>query len=116
MNVSSGLKISGDSSGEAVADYGTRSADALDALLGSLLGGLTTGVVGLLGGILGLDSSNALTSKVGIASVVFSGSGDNSDSYVIIDNNDNHTLDANDTVVLLTGQNHQQLVDALHYA
>ncbi|MGG7971476.1 DUF4214 domain-containing protein [Klebsiella aerogenes] len=116
VNVSSGLKISGDSSGEAVADYGTRSADALDALLGSLLGGLTTGVVGLLGGILGLDSSNALTSKVGIASVVFSGSGDNSDSYVIIDNNDNHTLDANDTVVLLTGQNHQQLVDALHYA
>ena len=71
---------------------------------------------GLLGGILGLDSSNALTLKVGIASVVFSGSGDNADSYVIIDNNDNHTLDANDTVVLLTGQNHQQLVDALHYA
>ncbi|HFZ0536165.1 beta strand repeat-containing protein [Klebsiella aerogenes] len=116
VNVSSGLTVSGDSSGEAVADYGTRSSDTLDALLGSLLGGLTTGIVGLLGGILGLGSSNSLTSKVGIASVVFSGSGDNADSYLIIDNNDDHTLDANDTVVFLTGQNHQQLVDALHYA
>jgi hypothetical protein len=35
---------------------------------------------------------------------------------VIIDNNDNHALDLNDTVVYLTGQNHQQLVDTLHYA
>ncbi|MFW3880194.1 beta strand repeat-containing protein [Klebsiella pneumoniae subsp. pneumoniae] len=116
VNVSSGLTVSGDSSGEAVGDYGTHSSDTLDALLGLLLGGLTTGVVGLLGGILGLGSSNSLMSKVGIASVVFSGSGDNADSYLIIDNNDDHTLDVNDTVVFLTGQNHQQLVDALHYA
>lgn len=116
VNVSNGLTVSDNLSGQSVADYGTRTADALDALLGSLIGGLTTGVVGLLGGILGLGSSNSLTSKVGVASVVFSGAGDNADSYVIIDNNDNHTLDVNDTVVYLTGQNHQQLVDTLHYA
>ncbi|MEG7474950.1 DUF4214 domain-containing protein [Serratia marcescens] len=111
-----GLTISDNASGTAVANYGTRSADTLDALLGTLVGGLTNGVIGLLGGILGLDSSNSLTAKVGVASVVFSGGGNTASSYVIIDNNDNHTLDLNDTVVYLTGQNHQQLVDTLHYA
>ena len=111
-----GLTISNDASGTAVADYGTRSADTLDALLGTLVGGLTNGVIGLLGGILGLDGNNSLTSKVGVASVVFSGGGNTASSYVIIDNNDNHALDLNDTVVYLTGQNHQQLVDTLHYA
>jgi hypothetical protein len=114
VDAASGLTLS--STGTAVGDYGTRSADTLDALLGSLVGGLTTGVVGLLGGILGLSNPNSLTSKVGVASVVFSGTGNNADSYVIIDNNNNHTLDANDTVVYLTGQNHQQLVSNLHYA
>jgi hypothetical protein len=114
VDAASGLTLS--NTGNAVGDYGTRSADTLDALLGSLVGGLTTGVVGLLGGILGLSNPNSLTSKVGVASVVFSGTGNNADSYVIIDNNNNHTLDANDTVVYLTGQNHQQLVDNLHYA
>ncbi|WP_102779804.1 beta strand repeat-containing protein [Serratia marcescens] len=111
-----GLTISDNASGTAVANYGTRSADTLDALLGTLVGGLTNGVIGLLGGILGLDSSNSLTAKVGVASVVFSGGGNTASCYVIIDNNDNHTLDLNDTVVYLTGQNHQQLVDTLHYA
>ncbi|WP_308344732.1 beta strand repeat-containing protein [Serratia marcescens] len=114
VDAASGLTLS--NTGTAVADYGTRSADTLDALLGSLVGGLTTGVVGLLGGILGLSNPNSLTAKVGVASVVFSGTGNNADSYVIIDNNNNHTLDANDTVIYLTGQNHQQLVDTLHYA
>ncbi|WP_440501615.1 beta strand repeat-containing protein, partial [Serratia nevei] len=97
-----GLTISDNASGTAVANYGTRSADTLDALLGTLVGGLTNGVIGLLGGILGLDSSNSLTAKVGVASVVFSGGGNTASSYVIIDNNDNHTLDLNDTVVYLT--------------
>lgn len=114
VDAASGLTLS--NTGTAVGDYGTRSADTLDALLGTLVGGLTTGVVGLLGGILGLSNPNSLTSKVGVASVVFSGTGNNADSYVIIDNNNNHTLDANDTVVYLTGQNHQQLVSNLHYA
>ena len=116
VDAASALTISGDTSGTAVADYGTRASDTLDALLGTLVGGLTNGVIGLLGGILGLGSSNALTAKVGVASVVFGGTGDNASSYVIIDNNDNHTLDANDSVVYLTGQNHQQLLDTLHYA
>ncbi|CAI0894816.1 beta strand repeat-containing protein [Serratia proteamaculans] len=116
VDAASALTISGDASGTAVADYGTRASDTLDALLGTLVGGLTNGVIGLLGGILGLGSSNALTAKVGVASVVFGGTGDNASSYVIIDNNDNHTLDANDSVVYLTGQNHQQLLDTLHYA
>ncbi|HHK5661529.1 TPA: beta strand repeat-containing protein, partial [Serratia marcescens] len=114
VDAASGLTLS--NTGTAVANYGTRPADTLDALLGSLVGGLTTGVVGLLGGILGLSNPNSLTAKVGVASVVFSGSGNTADSYVIIDNNNNHTLDANDTVIYLTGQNHQQLVDSLHYA
>lgn len=114
VDAASGLTLS--NTGTAVANYGTRPADTLDALLGSLVGGLTTGVVGQLGGILGLSNPNSLTAKVGVASVVFSGSGNTADSYVIIDNNNNHTLDANDTVIYLTGQNHQQLVDSLHYA
>lgn len=116
VDAASALTISGNTSGTAVADYGTRASDTLDALLGTLVGGLTNGVIGLLGGILGLGSSNALTAKVGVASVVFGGSGDNASSYVIIDNNDNHTLDTGDSVVYLTGQNHQQLLDTLHYA
>ncbi|MGB8665356.1 MAG: DUF4214 domain-containing protein, partial [Serratia inhibens] len=116
VDVASALTISGDTSGTAVADYGTRASDTLDALLGSLVGGLTNGVIGLLGGILGLDSSNSLTSKVGVASVVFGGAGDNASSYVIIDNNDDQTLDLGDSVIYLTGQNHQQLLDTLHYA
>lgn len=116
VDVASALTISSDTSGTAVADYGTRASDTLDALLGTLVGGLTNGVIGLLGGILGLGSSNSLTAKVGVASVVFGGSGDNASSYVIIDNNNNHTLDTNDSVVYLTGQNHQQLIDTLHYA
>lgn len=116
VDAASALTISGNTSGTAVADYGTRASDTLDALLGTLVGGLTNGVVGLLGGILGLGSSNALTAKVGVASVVFGGSGDNASSYVIIDNNNNHTLDIADSVVYLTGQNHQQLLDTLHYA
>lgn len=116
VDVASALTISGDTSGTAVADYGTRASDTLDALLGTLVGGLTNGVIGLLGGILGLDSSNSLTAKVGVASVVFGGAGDNASSYVIVDNNDDHTLDLGDSVVYLTGQNHQQLIDTLHYA
>ncbi|CAI0954597.1 ABC-type protease/lipase transport system, ATPase and permease components [Serratia proteamaculans] len=116
VDAASALTISDDASGTSVANYGTRASDTLDALLGTLVGGLTNGVIGLLGGILGLGSSNALTAKVGVASVVFGGSGDNASSYVIIDNNNNHTLDANDSVVYLTGQNHQQLLDTLHYA
>ncbi len=107
----SGLTLS--NTGSAVADYGTRSADILDGILGSLLGTLTGGVVGLLSGILGI-SNGSLTGKVGVSSVAFS-NGDTS-NYVIIDNNDNHNLDAGDSVIYLTGQSHSSLVTDLHYA
>ncbi|HDU7916623.1 beta strand repeat-containing protein [Serratia marcescens] len=107
----SGLTLS--NTGSAVADYGTRSADILDGVLGSLLGTLTGGVVGLLGGILGLNTGS-LTAKVGVASVAFD-NGTNS-NYVIIDNNDNHNLDSGDTVIYLTGQSHASLISDLHYA
>ncbi|QHA88355.1 beta strand repeat-containing protein [Serratia rhizosphaerae] len=112
IDSASGVTLS-DAAGSSVADYGTRSADIMDGLLGSLVGGLTNGVVGLLGGILGLGSSNSLTSKVGIASVAFDGGKDA--SYVIIDNNDNGTLDSSDSVIYLTNQDHQSLLDSLHY-
>ncbi|HGM6862113.1 beta strand repeat-containing protein [Serratia rubidaea] len=112
VDTTSGVHLSG-AAGSSVADYGLRSADVMDGLLGSLVGGLTNGVVGLLGGILGLGNSNSLTSKVGIASVAFDGGKDA--SYVIIDNNDNGTLDNSDSVIYLTNQNHQSLVNSLHY-
>ncbi|CAI0696510.1 beta strand repeat-containing protein [Serratia ficaria] len=108
----SGVTIAGDAS-SSVANYGLRSADIMDGLLGSLVGGLTNGVVGLLGGILGLSNSNSLTSKVGVASVAFDNGTDA--SYVIIDNNDNGALDSADSVIYLTNQNHQNLIDTLHY-
>ncbi|CAI0695483.1 beta strand repeat-containing protein [Serratia quinivorans] len=112
IDAASGVTISGNA-GSSVADYGLRSADIMDGLLGSLIGGLTNGVVGLLGGILGLSNSNSLTSKVGVASVAFDGGSDA--SYVIIDNNDNGSLDSADSVIYLTNQNHQTLIDTLHY-
>ncbi|SQJ11453.1 ABC-type protease/lipase transport system, ATPase and permease components [Serratia rubidaea] len=112
VDTASGVHLSG-AAGSSVADYGVRSSDIMDGLLGSLVGGLTNGVVGLLGGILGLGNSNSLTSKVGIASVAFDGGKDA--SYVIIDNNDNGTLDNSDSVIYLTNQNHQSLVNSLHY-
>lgn len=74
------------------------------------------GVVGLLGQILGIGGTGDLTSKVGVASVVWTDNSHEASNYLIIDNNNDHTLDANDTVVYLNGQTHQQLVDTLHYA
>ncbi|AVJ18913.1 DUF4214 domain-containing protein [Serratia sp. MYb239] len=112
VDAASGVTLSG-AAGGSVADYGLRSADIMDGLLGSLVGGLTNGVVGLLGGILGLGNSNSLTSKVGVASVAFDNGTDA--SYVIIDNNDNGSLDSSDSVIYLTNQDHQSLIDSLHY-
>ncbi|VTN10234.1 ABC-type protease/lipase transport system, ATPase and permease components [Raoultella terrigena] len=116
FDATSGLTISDNTAGTAIADYGTRTTDVVDALLGTLVGGITGGVVALLGQILGIGGNGSLTNKVGLASVVWSGQSDTASSYLIIDNNDNHNLDASDTVVYLSGQNHQQLVDTLHYA
>lgn len=111
----SGLTINNDTSHTAVTDYGYRTSDQVDALLGTLVGGVLGGVAGLLANILGLQNGS-LTQKVGVASVVWSGQSSIADSYLIIDNNNNHNLDSSDTIVFLSGQNHQQLVDTLHYA
>ncbi|HEP1062512.1 DUF4214 domain-containing protein [Klebsiella aerogenes] len=111
----SGLTINNDTSHTAVTDYGYRTSDQVDALLGTLVGGVVGGVAGLLANILGLQNGS-LTQKVGVASVVWSGQSSIADSYLIIDNNNNHNLDSSDTIVFLSGQNHQQLVDTLHYA
>lgn len=116
FDATSGLTISDNTAGTAISDYGTRTTDVVDALLGTLVGGITGGVVALLGQILGVGGNGSLTNKVGLASVVWSGQSDTASSYLIIDNNDNHNLDASDTIVYLSGQNHQQLVDSLHYA
>jgi hypothetical protein len=116
FDATSGLTISDNTAGTAISDYGTRTTDVVDALLGTLVGGITGGVVALLGQILGVGGNGSLTNKVGLASVVWSGQSDTASSYLIIDNNNNHNLDASDTIVYLSGQNHQQLVDSLHYA
>ncbi|KTJ37206.1 hypothetical protein ASU85_23810 [Klebsiella aerogenes] len=106
----SGLKISNDVSSTSVADYGIRTSDVLDGILGK---GIAHNGVDILGEILGLGNDHSLTAKVGVASVAFGGK---ADSYLIIDNNNNHTLDSNDSVVYLTGQNHTQLVETLHFS
>ncbi|QNK08301.1 DUF4214 domain-containing protein [Enterobacter sp. JUb54] len=116
FDATSGLTISDNTAGTAISDYGTRTTDVVDALLGTLVGGITGGVVALLGQILGIGGNGSLTNKVGVASVVWSGQSDTASSYLIIDNNNNHNLDSADSVVYLSGQNHQQLVDTLHYA
>ncbi|MFV5926566.1 beta strand repeat-containing protein [Klebsiella aerogenes] len=116
FDTTSGLTINNDATHTQVADYGVRTTDVVDALLGTLVGGVVGGVVGLLGQILGIGGTGDLTSKVGVASVVWTDNSHEASNYLIIDNNNDHTLDANDTVVYLNGQTHQQLVDTLHYA
>ncbi|MGG7973077.1 DUF4214 domain-containing protein [Klebsiella aerogenes] len=116
FDTTSGLTINNDATHTQVADYGVRTSDVVDALLGTLVGGVVGGVVGLLGQILGIGGTGDLTSKVGVASVVWTDNSHEASNYLIIDNNNDHTLDANDTVVYLNGQTHQQLVDTLHYA
>ncbi|MGG7980970.1 DUF4214 domain-containing protein [Klebsiella aerogenes] len=116
FDTTSGLTINNDATHTQVADYGVRTSDVVDALLGTLVGGVVGGVVGLLGQILGIGGNGDLTAKVGVASVVWTDNSHEASNYLIIDNNNDHTLDANDTVVYLNGQTHQQLVDTLHYA
>ncbi|HBS5678035.1 beta strand repeat-containing protein [Klebsiella sp. 141240] len=116
FDTASGLTINNDATHTQVADYGVRTTDVVDALLGTLVGGVVGGVVGLLGQILGIGGNGDLTAKVGVASVIWTDNSHEASNYLIVDNNNNHTLDANDTVVYLNGQTHQQLVDTLHYA
>ncbi|OQV65353.1 hypothetical protein AK51_21840 [Serratia nematodiphila DZ0503SBS1] len=52
-----------------------------------------------------------MSAKVGVSSVL----GEQNSSYLIVDNNDDHRLDAADSVILLLGQDHQSLLNELRY-
>ncbi|MGQ6291305.1 beta strand repeat-containing protein [Serratia sp. IR-2025] len=109
----SGLTISATAGTNNIADYGVRTESVLGNAISALLGGILTGVVGALGSLLGIGGNDALGSKVGVVGVERSGG---TDSYIIIDNNNDHKLDANDSVIYLKNTDHQNLIDTLHYA
>ncbi|MNG59932.1 hypothetical protein D3C79_180800 [compost metagenome] len=108
----SGLTISSNA-GTDLADYGVRTESALGNAINAILGGLITGVVGALGSLLGIGGDNALVSKVGVVGVERTGG---TDSYIIVDNNDDHTLDGNDSVIYLKNTDHLNLLSTLHYS
>ncbi|CAI2135947.1 beta strand repeat-containing protein [Serratia quinivorans] len=100
----SGLQISNTTTGTQVGDYGTHSGSAIISLLNGLGGSLTGAFFSSLFGL----SNNQLNSKVGISTV------DNS-HFLLIDENNDHLLGSNDTVISLTGGTHAELVNNLHY-
>ncbi|RJF58407.1 DUF4214 domain-containing protein [Serratia inhibens] len=108
----SGLTISSNA-GTDLADYGVRTESVLGNAISAILGGLITGVVGALGSLLGIGGDNALVSKVGVVGVERTGG---TDSYIIVDNNDDHTLDGNDSVIYLKNTDHSNLLSTLHYS
>lgn len=113
VDVLSGLTISATAGTNNLGDYGVRTESVLANAVSALVGGLITGVVGALASLLGIGSDNSLASKVGVVGVDRAGG---SDSYIIIDNNNDHKLDANDSVIYLKNTDHQNLLDTLHYA
>jgi hypothetical protein len=113
VDVLSGLTISATAGTNNLGDYGVRTESVLANAVSALLGGIITGVVGALGSLLGIGGDNSLASKVGVVGVDRAGG---TDSYIIIDNNDDHKLDANDSVIYLKNTDHQNLLDTLHYA
>lgn len=107
----SSLTISSNA-GTDLADYGVRTQSALGDAISAILGGLITGVVGALGSLLGIGGNTALVSKVGVVGVERTGG---TDSYIIIDNNNDHKLDGNDSVIYLKNTDHLNLLSTLHY-
>ncbi|CAI2463639.1 beta strand repeat-containing protein [Serratia entomophila] len=105
LDVKSNLLISNTTSGTQVADYGSKTGQALVDAIGLFTGTLFSGFVGA---ILGLNN-NALSAKVGVSSV-------DNNHFLIVDENNDHQLDNNDTVVMLVGGTHTELVNNLHYA
>ncbi|WP_454877797.1 DUF4214 domain-containing protein [Serratia inhibens] len=108
----SSLTISSNA-GTDLADYGERTESALGNAISAILGGLVTGVVGALGSLLGIGGDNALASKVGVVGVDRTGG---TDSYIIIDNNNDHKLDGSDSVIYLENTDHLNLLNTLHYS
>ncbi|CAI0780443.1 beta strand repeat-containing protein [Serratia entomophila] len=105
LDVKSNLLISNTTTGTQVADYGSKTGQALVDAIGLFTGTLFSGFVGA---ILGLNN-NALNAKVGVSSV-------DNNHFLIVDENNDHLLDNNDTVVMLVGGTHTELVNNLHYA
>ena len=106
----SSLAFSGHDDGIKVTNYGEK--NSIDNLVSELVKkGMGTGLEALANaamGIIGLDS-NKLSDKVGISSV-----GDK--HFLTIDQNDDRVLDSNDTIVLLQGGSHADLVNNLYYS
>lgn len=110
-DVMSGLRLSNDAGGSALADYGTSNGENIETRIGALTADQTGSASQLLAALLDLGSIDALSAKVGVGSVL----ADKNSSYIIIDNNDDHRLDAADSVILLLGQDHQTLLSELRY-
>lgn len=110
-DVMSGLRLSNDAGGNALADYGTSTGENIETRIGALTADQTGSASQLLAALLDLGSIDALSAKVGVGSVL----ADKNSSYIIIDNNDDHRLDAADSVILLLGQDHQTLLSELRY-
>ncbi|MDP0522207.1 DUF4214 domain-containing protein [Serratia marcescens] len=107
------VEISSTKNGNKVADYGTNDSSFWSKLFTGfkdLIGflGVALDQINKFGQVMGL-SDNKLDDKVGISTV-----GDK--HFVIVDNNDNGRLDANDQVIILQGNfDHDTLVNNLHY-
>jgi hypothetical protein len=110
-DVMSGLRLSNDAGGSALADYGTSTGENIETRIGALTADQTGSASQLLAALLDLGGIDALSAKVGVGSVL----ADKNSSYIIIDNNDDHRLDAADSVILLLGQDHQTLLSELRY-
>ncbi|CAI0932430.1 ABC-type protease/lipase transport system, ATPase and permease components [Serratia quinivorans] len=110
-DVLSGVRLSHDAGGRSLADYGTSNGQNIEARIGVLGDEQMGSASQLLAALLDLGKPGALSAKVGVSSVL----ADQNSSYIIVDNNNDHRLDAADTVILLLGQDHQMLLSELRY-
>lgn len=105
------MLISNNSSNTKVADYGVGNDASVIRQLAGMAGNIVGDSLVLWKALLHLD--NGLSSKVGIASIEH-GNG-KSDSFLIIDRNNNKQLDDKDGVVLLKDQVHNDLISNLFF-
>ncbi|RYM54105.1 DUF4214 domain-containing protein [Serratia proteamaculans] len=110
-DVLSGVSLSHNAGGSSLANYGTSDGQNIEARIGALTDEQMGSASQLLAALLDLDRPGALSAKVGVSSVL----ADQNSSYIIVDNNDDHRLDAADSVILLLGQDHQMLLSELRY-
>ncbi|WP_434462686.1 DUF4214 domain-containing protein [Serratia plymuthica] len=103
--------VSNNNSNTQVADYGVGNDTSVVSQLAGMAGNVPGDALSLLKALLHLDTG--LSSKVGIASIEH-GNG-KSDSFLIIDRNNNQQLDNNDGVVLLKDQVHNDLINSLFF-